>query len=65
MQNQSVIDYLVSKVDEQRKIIEDHVVRGNIKDFPEYQKLCGAIQGLDFTKQLLADLAKKLEDGDE
>lgn len=65
MQYSSAIEYLTSKVDEQRKIVEEHVVRGNIKEFSEYQKLCGVIQGLDFTKQLILDLAKKLENDDE
>ncbi len=65
MQRHSAIEYLTSKVDEQRNIVEEHVVRGNIKDFSEYQKLCGVIQGLDFTKQRIQDLAKKLEDDDE
>ena len=65
MRNQSAIEYLTSKVDEQRKIVEEHLVRGNLKEFSEYQRLCGVIQGLDFTKQLILDLAKYLEDGDE
>lgn len=65
MRNQSAIEYLTSKVDEQRKIVEEHLVRGNLKEFSEYQRLCGVIQGLDFTKQLILDLAKNLEDGDE
>jgi len=65
MRNQSAIEYLTSKVDEQRKIVEEHLVRGNLKEFSEYQRLCGVIQGLDFTKQLISDLAKNLEDSDE
>ena len=65
MRNQSAIEYLNSKVDEQSKIVEEHLVRGNLKEFSEYQRLCGVIQGLDFTKQLILDLAKNLEDGDE
>ena len=65
MRNQSAIEYLTSKVDEQRKIVEEHLVRGNLKEFSEYQRLCGVIQGLDFTKQLILDLAKNLENAND
>ena len=65
MRNQSALEYLTSKVDEQRKIVEEHLVRGNLREFSEYQRLCGVIQGLDFTKQLILDLAKNLENADE
>tara|TARA_R110000868_G_scaffold259538_1_gene517790 strand:+ start:4673 stop:4876 length:204 start_codon:yes stop_codon:yes gene_type:complete len=65
MRNQSALEYLTSKVDEQRKIVEEHLVRGNLREFSEYQRLCGVVQGLDFTKQLILDLAKDLENADE
>jgi hypothetical protein len=65
MQYSSAIEYLTSKVLEQRKIIEEHLVAGKLKDFPEYQRLCGVVQGLDFALQEIKDLAKKLEENDE
>lgn len=57
--------YIVSKLDERRTELVDFVSQGSIKDFPEYQKLCGVIQGLDTAKQIITDLAKRLETDDD
>lgn len=65
MQHQTALEYLTSQIEEQRKVIEDHLVAGKLKDFAEYQRLCGVVQGLDYAKQLTNDLARKLENGDE
>ena len=60
------LDYINSKLDERRTEIEQHLGRGTAKDFSEYQKLCGVIQGLDHAKQIVADLAQRMEhDEDE
>ena len=60
------LDYINSKLDERRTEIEQHLGRGNAKDYSEYQKLCGIIQGLEFAKQITADLAQRMEkDEDE
>jgi len=59
-------DYIQSKIDERRTEIEQHLGRGVAKDYSEYQKLCGVIQGLDFAEELTQDLQKRMEnDGDE
>jgi len=39
--------------------------RGAAKDYSEYQKLCGVIQGLDFAKELAQDLQKRMEKDDD
>jgi hypothetical protein len=65
MQYSSAIEYLTSKVLEQRKVVEECLVAGKVSDYPEYQRLCGVVQGLDFAKDLILDLAKKLESDDE
>ena len=60
------LDYINSKLDERRTEIEQHLGRGNAKDYSEYQKLCGIIQGLEFAKQITLDLAQRMEkDEDE
>jgi hypothetical protein len=51
-------DYIKSKLDERRTEIEQHLGRGVAKDYSEYQKLCGVLQGLDFAKELTQDLQK-------
>jgi hypothetical protein len=62
----SVESYLRSKILERRDEIAGYMVRGQVKDHAEYRQLSGQIQGLEFTEQLLTDLAKRLtEDADE
>jgi hypothetical protein len=39
--------------------------RGAAKDYSEYQKLCGIIQGLDFAKELTQTLQKQMEKDDD
>jgi hypothetical protein len=55
------IDYLHSKIAEQRITVLDHMARGTLEDFGEYKRLCGVIQGLDYANQIVSDLAKNLE----
>jgi len=61
----SSFEYLNSKLEERRIEIEQHLGRGAAKTYDEYQKLCGFIQGLEFAKQLIADLAERMEKDDE
>ena len=58
-------DYIKSKLDERRTEIEQHLGRGVAKDYSEYQKLCGVLQGLDFAKELAQDLQKRMEKDDD
>jgi hypothetical protein len=61
-----LLDHISSKLDERRGELEQHLGRNAAKTFEEYQRICGVIQGLDFAKQLVADLAKRMEtDEDE
>ena len=55
------IEYIESKLDERRIEVEQHLGRGAAKNYDEYQKLCGVIQGLDYAKQILLDLAQRME----
>jgi|LauGreDrversion4_2_1035121.scaffolds.fasta_scaffold157601_2 hypothetical protein len=63
----NALEYLVSKFKEERDTITEHLARGNaVKDFADYQRLCGIVQGLDFASLTINDLAKRLEnDADE
>jgi hypothetical protein len=65
MISEQTLSFLVSKFDERREEIQDFIGQGALKDYSEYQKLCGFIQGLEFTKQLIADLAERMETGDD
>ena len=43
----------------------DDLAGGSCRNFEEYQKLVGVIQGLALAERYLLDLAKKVEDADE
>ena len=43
----------------------DDIAGGACRNFEEYQKLVGVIQGLALAERYILDLAKKVEDSDE
>ena len=61
MISEQAISFLISKFDERREELQDFIGQGALKDYSEYQNLCGVIQGLEFAKQCILDLAKRLE----
>jgi hypothetical protein len=59
------LDYVESKLNERRDQMKETLASGVVKDYAEYQRLCGVISGLDFAIQTILDLAKRLEREDE
>ena len=59
------LDYLSIKIDEERKLIEQHLAKGAASSYEEYRKLCGVIQGLDSVKQIITDLAQQMEQNND
>ncbi len=55
------LEIIASQIADRRKELQDFLGQGSVKDYPEYQKLCGTILGLDFAKLLIEDHANKLE----
>jgi hypothetical protein len=43
----------------------DDLASGSCRNFDDYQKLCGIIQGLATAERHLLDLAEKVEQSDE
>ena len=43
----------------------DDLAGGACRNFDEYQKLCGVIQGLAIAERYIIDLAEKVEKSDE
>ena len=43
----------------------DDLAGGVCRNFEEYQKLCGVIQGLALAERYIIDLAQKLENSDD
>ena len=59
------LTYVVGKLAERRSELMDFVGQGSAKDFSDYQKICGTIQGLVFAEEVIKDLAKRLETQDD
>ncbi len=60
----NALQYLDSKLQEERTLIIEALIQGKL-DEGEYKRLCGALQGLDLAKNHIKDLAKRLERNDE
>ena len=60
----NALQYLDSKLQEERTLIIEALIQGKL-DEGEYKRLCGAIQGLELASNYLKDLAKRLERDDE
>ena len=60
----NALEYLDSKLREERTLIVETLIQGKL-DEGEYKRLCGALQGLDLAKNHIKDLAQRLERDDE
>ena len=63
MNTNTAAEYLIKKLNEQRDALITEVIRLPLSQ-EEYARLRGVIQGLDFSVQLINDLANK-DDTDE
>jgi len=59
------LQFILSKRDARGTELREFSAHGGIKDFTEYHKLCGVIQGLTFAKETITGLAKRLETDDD
>ena len=64
MSYSNALEYLDSKLQEERVLIVDTLIQGKL-DEGEYKRLCGVLQGLDLAKNHIKDLAKRLERDNE
>jgi hypothetical protein len=60
----NALEYLDSKLQDERALIVDTLIQGKLNE-GEYKRLCGALQGLELAKNHIKDLAKRLEREDE
>ena len=60
-----VLEVVVQEIQAKRVMVTEAMARGAAKDFPEYQKLCGVIQGYSAIEGYILDLAKTMEQSDE
>ena len=57
----NALEYLDTRLQEERMLIIDTLIQGKL-DEGEYKRLCGALQGLDLAKNHIKDLAKRIEE---
>jgi hypothetical protein len=57
----NALEYLDSKLKEERTLIVETLIQGKL-DEGEYKRLCGALQGLDLAKNHIKDLAKRIDE---
>jgi len=58
------LDALEKKLGEHEQDMTIALVRGGIKDFGEYQRICGVIYGLNLARLDIQDLRQKMENDD-
>lgn len=61
---QALTDVL-KEVARHKEGIETAMLSGSCRTFEEYKALVGELRGLSFTQQLLQDLVRTLENGDD
>ena len=59
------VEVLRKKIREDMNNYADDLAGGACRNYDEYQKLCGVIQGLAMAESHLLSLAKKAEESDE
>jgi hypothetical protein len=64
MKTDTAAEYLIRKLDEQRETVKSEVIRQALTH-DEYARLRGVVQGLDFARELIKDLAREIETSDE
>ena len=58
------LDALEKKINEHEERMTGSIIRGNVKDFAEYQKICGIIYGLNLARFDIQELRQKTENDD-
>ena len=59
--NEQILEYLRRQIEDRRSELRVFIAGGTLKNFDEYNRLCGFIQGLNAVEQHINDLAKRLE----
>jgi hypothetical protein len=61
MSYSNALEYLDSKLQDERTLIVESIIQGNMNE-GEYRRLCGALQGLDLARNYIKDLAKRMNE---
>ena len=65
MNEYKMLAYVAKELAMERRGYEASVYQGNVKDFAEYKKLCGLIQGLSQAEAVINDLVQRMEKSDD
>jgi len=60
-----LLELVLKEIRERKVFVVDNLAEGNLKDFSEYQKLCGEVRGYSLVEGYILDLARKLEHSDD
>jgi hypothetical protein len=61
----TALEAIIEHLEKQISSLEEWIGSGQAKDYPQYQRMCGEIQGLLSAMQYTSDLKTKLENLDE
>lgn len=64
MRVDSIASYLVQKLDRQRTIINERVLKGDLYT-EEYKRLCGLAEGIAYAIDLINDTEKRVANDEE
>ena len=57
--NETIYTYIIKKVQEELDVVSDYLSSGRPKNFEEYQRLVGKIEGMSISKELLQEAEKR------
>ena len=61
----TALDVLVDQIDELQSSLKNKISTQGASDYPMYTEMCGRIRGLRNARDMITDLAKKLEGNDD
>ena len=57
--NETIYTHIIKKVQEEMDIVSNYLTSGRPKNFEEYQRLVGKIEGMLISKELLQEAEKR------
>ena len=60
-----VLEYLIKKCQDEESRLAETLGQGLAKDHADYRHQCGIIRGLAMARQMLIDIAERMENDDE
>ena len=57
--NETVYTPIIKKIQEEMDTLSDYLASGRPKNFEEYQRLVGKIEGLSISRELLQEVEKR------